>query len=60
MMQKPQRPFMNDMMGSFPIGMAYVPMQQASVLYENLEEAFNRGTIFPELDKPFMGKRGRR
>ena len=60
MMQKPQRPFMNDMMGNFPIGMAYVPMQQAPVLYDNLEEAFNRGTIFPELDKPFMGKRGRR
>jgi hypothetical protein len=60
MMQKPQRSFMNDMMGNFPIGMAYVPMQQAPVLYENLEEAFNRGTIFPELDKPFMGKRGRR
>ena len=37
MMQKPQRPFMNDMMGNFPIGMAYVPMQQAPVLYENLE-----------------------
>jgi hypothetical protein len=59
-MQRPQRPFMNDMMGNFPIAMAYVPMQQAPILYENLEEAFNRGTIFPELDKPFMGRRGRR
>ena len=51
---------MNDMMGNFPIAMAYVPMQQAPVLYENLEEALHRGTIFPELDKPFMGRRGRR
>ncbi len=59
-MQKPQRPFMNDALRDFPIAMAYVPMQQAPVLYENLEDAFHRGTIFPELDKPFMGKRGRR
>lgn len=59
-MQRPQRPFMNDMMGNFPIAMAYVPMQQAPVLYENLEEAFNRGAIFPELDKPFKGRRGKR
>ncbi len=59
-MQKIQRPFMNDALGNFPIAMAYVPMQQAPVLYENLEDAFHRGTIFPELDKPFMGKRGRR
>ncbi len=51
---------MNDALGNFPIAMAYVPMQQAPVLYENLEDAFHRGTIFPELDKPFMGKRGRR
>ena len=56
-MQRPQRPFMNDMMGNFPIGMAYVPMQQAPVLYENLEEAFMIGTIFPELNKPFTGRR---
>ena len=59
-MQRPQRPLMNDMMWTFKIAMAYVPMQQAPVLYENLEEAFHRGTIFPELDKPFMGRRGRR
>ena len=59
-MQRPQRAFMNDMMGNFPIAMAYVPMQQSPVLYENLEDGWNRGTIFPELDKPFMGKRGRR
>ena len=59
-MQRLQRSFMNDMTGNFPIAMAYVPMQQAPVLYDNLEEAFRRGTIFPELDKPFMGKRGKR
>lgn len=60
MMQKQQRPFINDMLGDFPIAMAYVPMQQAPILYENLEDGFCRGTIFPELDKPFMGKRGKR
>lgn len=75
-MQKQQRPFMNDempnarmansgmvnskMLLNFPIAMAYVPMQQAPILYENLEDGYQRGTVFPELDKPFTGKRGRR
>ena len=45
---------------SRPIAMAYVPFQEAPIMYENLEDAFHRGTIFPELDKPFHGKRGRR
>ena len=45
---------------NLPIAMAYVPMQKAPIMYENLEEAFKRGTIFPELDKPFLGKRGNR
>ena len=26
-------------------------------LYENLDKAFCRGTIFEELDKPFTGRR---
>ena len=43
---------------SRPIAMAYVPFQKAPIMYENLEDAFHRGTIFPELDKPFHGKRG--
>ena len=40
-----------------PIAMAYVPWQHLSCIYENLEEAFQKGTIFPELDKPFTGRR---
>ena len=38
---------------SFPIGMGYVPMQQWRQTY-SLDNAFNRGTIFPELDLPFL------
>ena len=33
--------------------MAYVPFQQYKNIYKN-EEGFLRGTIFPELDKPFL------
>ena len=41
----------------FPVGMAYVPWQNSCNIYDNLEEAFMTGTIFPELDKPFTGRR---
>lgn len=41
----------------FPVGIAYVPWQHMSNIYENLEEAFMIGTIFPELNKPFTGRR---
>lgn len=40
-----------------PAGMAYVPWQHMSKIYDNLEEAFRIGTIFPELNKPFTGRR---
>ena len=40
-----------------PVAMAYVPWQQLTQLCENLEEGFISGTIFPELDKPFTGRR---
>ena len=36
-----------------PIGMGYVPWQQWGQTYP-LERALERGTIFPELDLPFM------
>ncbi|MDD6073407.1 MAG: spore coat associated protein CotJA [Otoolea sp.] len=39
--------------GRFPIGMGYVPMQRWRQPY-SLEQGFRRGTIFPELDLPFM------
>jgi len=41
----------------FPIGMAYVPWQNNADMYENLEKAYCMGTIFPELYKPFTGRR---
>lgn len=40
-----------------PIAMAYVPWQKFNGLYEDLEKAFAVGTIFPELNKPFVGRR---
>ncbi len=38
-----------------PIGMAYVPFQQWEKPYDR-EAALSRGTIFPALDKPFIGE----
>lgn len=40
--------------GNTVLAMAYVLIQQFENLYE-IEEGFDRGTVFPELDKPFMG-----
>lgn len=47
----------DELMEQFPVGMAYVPWQQLTTIYENLEEAYRIGTIFPELTKPFTGRR---
>lgn len=47
----------DDSMRSFALAMAYVPWQQWNQTYE-LKKALCVGTIFPELDKPFYGKRG--
>ncbi len=41
----------------FPIAMAYVPWQEFGKIYENLEKAYVTGTIFPDLNKPFTGRR---
>lgn len=41
----------------FPLGMAYVPMQESITMYDNLEKAYHIGTVFPCLDKPFTGRR---
>jgi hypothetical protein len=40
-------------LSTYPIAMAYVPMQQWSQTYP-LSQGFSQGTIFPELDLPFM------
>ena len=37
-----------------PIGMAYVPFQQWDTPYEGAV-GYSRGTIFKELDLPFIG-----
>lgn len=50
---KPQMPYIEQ----FPVAMAYVPWQKNLKMYENLDEAFKTGTIFPELNKPFLGRR---
>ena len=42
-----------------PIAMAYVPWQKWQKLYEP-SQGLEHGTIFGELDKPFLGKGGRR
>lgn len=42
-----------------PIAMAYVPMQRFQELYSP-ETAFRTGTLFKELDKPFLGSEVRR
>ena len=41
----------------FPVAMAYVPWQRLTNIYEDLDEALSNGTIFPELNKPFTGRR---
>lgn len=44
-------------MDRFPVAMAYVPWQQYHTTYD-LCQSFAQGTIFPELNRPFCGKRG--
>lgn len=41
-------------LGSLPLAMAYVPMQQWKTVYSP-QNGLSRGTIFPELDLPFEG-----
>ena len=42
----------------FSLAMAYVPVQKFGQTYE-IEEAWNNGTLFPDLNKPFL-RGGRR
>ena len=46
-----------DTLKGMPVAMAYVPWQEFKDLYP-IEKALCRGTIFQELDKPFLGKGG--
>lgn len=42
---------------NMPVAMAYVPWQYFNTVYE-VDKALQHGTIFPELNKPWYGKRG--
>lgn len=44
-------------LGHMALAMAYVPWQHFTNTYDP-EKALHVGTIFPELDKPYIGKRG--
>ncbi|MCI9163748.1 MAG: spore coat associated protein CotJA [Lachnospiraceae bacterium] len=49
-----QPPLMpNTNLNQMPIGMGYVPWQRWGQTYP-IEQGFSRGTIFPELDFPFV------
>ena len=41
---------------TLPLAMSYVPFQKWRDLY-SAEVGLERGTIFSELDKPFLGRR---
>ena len=43
----------------FALAMAYVPCQHFEHVYEP-DRALQVGTIFPELNKPFCGRKGMR
>lgn len=46
----------DDCLDEFAVAMAYVPWQNLHTLYEP-DKALQVGTIFPELNKPFEGRR---
>ena len=48
-----------DELRGMPLAMAYVPWQEFGCTYEPAQ-ALHAGTIFPELDKPFYGRKGMR
>lgn len=43
----------------YALAMAYVPWQHFEHVYEP-DRALEVGTIFPELNKPFLGRKGMR
>ena len=45
----------SDMFECLPIAMAYVPWQKWKKIYSE-DVALTRGTLFPELDLPFLGE----
>lgn len=51
--------FTDEMPPKQVVGMAYVPPQMFRKLYP-VDKGFFRGTIFQELDKPFLAEASRR
>lgn len=51
-----QMDFDNTKLQNLPLTMAYVPMQTFTERYAE-DKALKAGTLFPALDKPFLGKR---
>lgn len=49
--------YFEDRCEQYEIAMAYVPWQHFEKIYDDLDKAFCIGTIFPELNKPFTGRR---
>ena len=49
------RPQNSDPLKGMEIAMAYVPWQHFQSIYEP-DKALQVGTVFPELNKPFLGK----
>jgi len=58
-MQMPSCIMPRDVWNDKALAMAYVPWQTWRDIYD-VEKALQRGTIFCELDKPFLGKGGMR
>lgn len=48
---------LDEQLDKYPLAMAYVPWQRLDKVYDDLEKAYQAGTIFPELNKPFTGRR---
>ena len=49
--------YKDERLDMLPLAMAYVPWQHFDKIYDDLEKAYKIGTIFPELNKPFTGRR---
>lgn len=48
-----------DNLAKLPLAMAYVPWQTWGEKFA-IDEVLNKGTLFPELYKPFLGAGGKR
>lgn len=46
-----------EQLDNLPLAMAYVPMQRWKNIYE-ADVGLDRGTMFQDLDLPFLGDRG--